>query len=98
MENKEFGNEYSKRMLNEYIKQKIFTTGIGAIDDIEEIFKDILIDNEELWKKLRKAILDRVNYQYKLMNSTLDDFEVEKKGQVTLIGIMKENKNENRGN
>jgi hypothetical protein len=98
MENKGFGNEYSKRMLNEYIKQKIFTTGIGAIDDIEEIFKDILIDNEELWKKLRKAILDRVNYQYKLMNSTLDDFEVEKKGQVTLIGIMKENKNENRGN
>lgn len=98
MGSKEFGDESSKRMLNEYIKQKIFTTGIGAIDDIEEIFKDILVDNEELWKKLRKAILDRVNYQYKLMNSTLDDFEVEKKGQVTLIGIMKENKNENRRN
>lgn len=98
MENKGFGNEYSKRMLNEHIKQKIFTTGIGAIDDIEEIFKDILIENEELWKKLRKAILDRVNYQYKLINSILDDFEIEKKGQVTLIGIMKENKNENRGN
>lgn len=96
MANNKFGDESSKRMLNEYIKQKIFTTGIGAIDDIEEIFKDILVDNEELWKKLRKAILDRVNYQYKLMNSTLDDFEVEKKGLVTLIGIMKENKNENR--
>ena len=96
MVNNKFGDESSKRILNEHIKQKIFTTGIGAIDDIEEIFKDILINNEELWKRLRKAILDRVNYQYKLMNSTLDDFEVEKKGLVTLIGIMKENKNENR--
>ena len=98
MENKNYGDEYSKRMLNEHIKQKIFTTGIGAIDDTEEIFKDIIDKNEELWKKLRKTILDRVNYQYKLMNSTLDEFNIEKKNQVTLIGIIKENKNENRRN
>lgn len=91
-------SEYAKRVLSDHIKQKIFTTGIGAIDDIEEIFKDILIDNEDLWKKLRKAILDRVNYQYKIMQTTLEDFEVVRKNQVTLIGIMKENKNENRRN
>ena len=91
-------SKYAKRVLSDHIKQKIFTTGIGAIDDIEEIFKDILIDNEDLWKKLRKAILDRVNYQYKIMQTTLEDFEVVRKNQVTLIGIMKENKNENRRN
>ena len=74
-------SEYAKRVLSDHIKQKIFTTGIGAIDDIEEIFKDILIDNEDLWKKLRKAILDRVNYQYKIMQTTLEDFEVVSKNE-----------------
>lgn len=90
-------DNYSKRSLTEYVKKKIFTTGIGAIDDIEEILKDIVID-EKIWEKLRKAILDRTNYQYRLAQDGLKDFNVEVKNKITLIGIMKENKDENRRN
>lgn len=91
-------DDFSKRLLSEHIKKRIFTSGIGAIEDIEEIFKDYVIQDEELWKKLRKSILDRINYQFSLVSEDLKKFEVNAKNAVTLIGIIKEKKNEDRRN
>lgn len=91
-------DNYSKRMMSEYIKKKIFTTGIGAIDDIERILKDEISIDEELWEKIRKAILDRTNYQYRLVQEELNSLSTKLNNTVTLIGIMKENKDENRRN
>lgn len=91
-------DSFGKRLLSEHIKKRIFTSGIGAIEDIEEIFKDYVMQDEELWKKLRKSILDRINYQFSLVSEDLKKFEVTANNSVTLIGIMKENKNEDRRN
>lgn len=91
-------DSFDKRLLKEHIKKRIFTTGIGAIEDIEEIFKDYVTQDEELWKKLRKSILDRINYQFSLVSEDLKKFEVSANNSVTLIGIIKENKNEDRRN
>lgn len=82
-------DKYDKAI--EDIRKKMLTIGIGALNDIEVL--DVIKD-KDVFKKLRSLILDRTNYQIKMMVSDIEKIRRVDKS-VTLIGIIKEN-NENR--
>jgi hypothetical protein len=79
-----------KEKLKIELKSRLMCIGVGSISIIEET----LGKNTETCKKMRGKILDLMNYQIKLFNKQIDSYNT--KEQVTLIGIIKENKNENR--
>ena len=82
-------DKYDKAI--EDIRKKMLTIGIGALNDIEVLN---IIQDKDVFKKLRSLILDRTNYQIKMMMSDIEKIRRTDKS-VTLIGIIKEN-NENR--
>jgi hypothetical protein len=82
-------DKYDKAI--EDIRKKMLTIGIGALNDIEVLN---IIEDKDVFKKLRSLILDRTNYQIKMMISDIEKIRRVDKS-VTLIGIIKEN-NENR--
>lgn len=82
-------DKYDKAI--EDIRKKMLTIGIGALNDIEVLN---VVEDKDVFKKLRSLILDRTNYQIKMMISDIEKIRRIDKS-VTLIGIIKEN-NENR--
>ena len=82
-------DKYDKAI--EDIRKKMLTIGIGALNDIEVLN---IIEDKDVFKKLRSLILDRTNYQIKMMISDIEKIRRVDKS-LTLIGIIKEN-NENR--
>jgi len=76
----------NKEKLKNDIKPRLMCIGIGAIGILEEFIDK---DNEN-FKKMRGKILDLMNYQIKLLGTQIDKYNT--KESVTLIGIIKENK------
>lgn len=80
----------SKQSLKDLMKQRCTTIFIGGLDSIEQKIGylwgqgkpfDTLTEREklfnQLWKELRKEILDKGNLQVKLAMRQIDLFEVE---------------------
>lgn len=78
--------------LEKLIKRRCTTIFIGALDSIEQKFgyqwgydrsQNDLTEKEklffQLWKDLRKEILDKSNHQVKLLLNDLDHFEINMK-------------------
>lgn len=93
-------DEYSllaKERLREIFSKRIETTMIGALSTIENYFgffwsDDTPKDNEmyQLYKKVRKEILDRGNDQIKMIDRDLQDYHINYNKYVYKFG--KENK------
>ncbi len=72
----EFALKKSKDRLLLSVKKRISTTMIGALSDMEKFLGDYLENNPELHEKIRSAILDRGNYQIRLFEIDLSDYQI----------------------
>lgn len=72
----EFAFRKSKDRLTGHIKKRISTTMIGALSDMEKYLGDYLENNPEIHEKIRSSILDRGNYQIRLLDLELSDYTI----------------------